>query len=79
MSLGCRGGSPYWQDADTTQRAYQWNLATTDRTMASTAEQVWQTVTTDGGDSAIGCQLLQLDLAAFPVENNSRATGWISG
>ena len=44
---------------------------TTDRTLASTAEQVWQTVATDGGDSAIGCQLLQLDLAAFPVKTTA--------
>ncbi|MBD1869017.1 hypothetical protein H6F95_17285 [Cyanobacteria bacterium FACHB-471] len=32
-----------------TQRAHEWNPAAIDRTLASTAEQVWQTVATDGG------------------------------
>jgi len=47
--------------------------------VASTAEQVWQSVAADADDCAIGCQLLQLDLAAFTVDNNSSTTGWING
>jgi hypothetical protein len=36
--------------------------------MTSTTEQVWQGVATNPGDSEIGTELLQLDLAAFPVK-----------
>lgn len=42
--------------------------------MRTTTEQVWQGVATNQGDGAIGAQLLQLDLAAFPVENDGSTT-----
>ena len=38
------------------------------------AKQGRQSVAADGGNRAIGCQLLQLDLAAFTLENNSSTT-----
>ena len=36
--------------------------------MASTAEQGGQSVGTDEGDDSISGELLQLDLAAFPIQ-----------
>jgi hypothetical protein len=55
-------------------RAHKWHCSTANWTMASTAEQVRQTVGTDEGDNSFSGGLLQLDLAAFSMQNNRSTT-----
>jgi hypothetical protein len=45
--------------------------------LASAAEQVWQTLGVNQSDSSIGGELLQLAMARYQHEDNSRAESGI--
>ena len=65
---------------DKTQRLERTNGIVRQQTLslASTTEQVWQSVGTDESDDSISGELLQLDLATQPIQNNCRLACRIS-
>ncbi len=49
-----------------------WHRQAADRTTASSAEQVWQSLGADESDDTVSGKLFQLELAAYsPLSNNN--------